>query len=139
MYDIIELNEKLEDELREIAKELKIDKSESLKKQDLIYKILDYQALNPSQEILAKEQKDLSIKNKRKRVRAEGGKKIASSDSYLNQITQSEVPETIKIEKELFPPTQRKREPEIIRTNIEDEQIKPIEGLEGEVLSGSTE
>ena len=138
MYDIIELNEKLEDELREIAKELKIDKSESLKKQDLIYKILDYQALNPSQEILAKEQKDLSIKNKRKRVRAEGGKKIASSDSYLNQITQSEVPETIKIEKELFPP-RKEKEPEIIRTNIEDEQIKPIEGLEGEVLSGSTE
>jgi len=138
MYDIIELNEKLEDELREIAKELKIDKSESLKKQDLIYKILDYQALNPSQEILAKEQKDLSIKNKRKRVRAEGGKKIASSDSYLNQITQSEVPGTIKIEKELFPP-RKEKEPEIIRTNIEDEQIKPIEGLEGEVLSGSTE
>ena len=138
MYDIIELNEKLEDELRNIAKELKIDKSESLKKQDLIYKILDYQALNPSQEILAKEQKDLSIKNKRKRVRAEGGKKIASSDSYLNQITQSEVPETLKIEKELFPP-RKEKEPEIIRTNMEYEQIKPIEGLEGEVLSGSSE
>jgi transcription termination factor Rho len=138
MYDIIELNEKLEDELRDIAKELKIDKSESLKKQDLIYKILDYQALNPSQEILAKEQKDLSIKNKRKRVRAEGGKKIASSDSYLNQITQSEVPETIKIEKELFPPRIEK-EPETARTNMDYEQIKPIESLEGEVLSGSTE
>ena len=66
MYDIIELNEKLEDELRDIAKELKIDKSDSLKKQDLIYKILDYQALNPSQEILAKEQKDLSIKKQAK-------------------------------------------------------------------------
>ena len=71
-------------------------------------------------------------------MRAEGGKKIASSDSYLNEITQSEVPETLKIEKELFPP-RKEKEPEIIRTNMEYEQIKPIEGLEGEVLSGSSE
>ena len=48
MYDIIELNSKLVTELREIAKELNIPKFEGLKKQDLVYKILDYQALNPS-------------------------------------------------------------------------------------------
>lgn len=71
MYDIIELNEKLEDELREIAKELQIEKFNSLKKQDLIYKILDYQALNPSLDILEKEQKEQIVKNKRKRVRKE--------------------------------------------------------------------
>lgn len=48
MYDIIELNGKLLTELRSIAKELKIPKIQGLKKQELIYKILDYQALNPS-------------------------------------------------------------------------------------------
>lgn len=47
MYDIVELNGKLLAELREIAKELKIKRVESYKKQDLIYKILDTQALNP--------------------------------------------------------------------------------------------
>ncbi|MFO8055344.1 MAG: transcription termination factor Rho [Bacteroidales bacterium] len=47
MYDIIELNGKLLTELREIAKELNIPKIQGLKKQELIYKILDYQALNP--------------------------------------------------------------------------------------------
>ncbi len=47
MYDIASLNEKLLAELKEIAQELKIDSFDSLKKQDLIYKILDYQALNP--------------------------------------------------------------------------------------------
>lgn len=47
MYDILELNDKKVDELREIAKNLEIKKSDSLKKQDLIYKILDEQAVNP--------------------------------------------------------------------------------------------
>lgn len=47
MYDISSLNEKLLPELREIAKKLSIPGSEGLKKQDLIYKILDFQALNP--------------------------------------------------------------------------------------------
>ena len=45
MYDILELSKKLLPELKDIAKELKIKKAESLKKQDLIYKILDQQAI----------------------------------------------------------------------------------------------
>jgi len=45
MYDILELNKKLVPELRDIAKELKIKRVESYKKQDLIYKILDTQAV----------------------------------------------------------------------------------------------
>jgi transcription termination factor Rho len=47
MYDIIDLNNKLVGELKEIAKSLDIPKYEALKKQDLIYKILDHQAVNP--------------------------------------------------------------------------------------------
>jgi transcription termination factor Rho len=45
MYDILELNKKLLPELREIGKELKIKRVESYKKQDLVYKILDTQAI----------------------------------------------------------------------------------------------
>jgi transcription termination factor Rho len=45
MYDILELSKKLLPELREIGKELKIKRVESFKKQDLIYKILDIQAI----------------------------------------------------------------------------------------------
>ena len=47
MYDILELNAKLVGELREIAQKLNISKVEVLKKQDLVYRILDEQALNP--------------------------------------------------------------------------------------------
>jgi transcription termination factor Rho len=50
MYDIIELNEKLVSELKEIAKDLNIGKYEKLKKQDLIYQILDTQAMLPTKE-----------------------------------------------------------------------------------------
>jgi len=46
MYDILELNSKLVLELREIAKSLKISRPEAYKKQELIYKILDEQAIN---------------------------------------------------------------------------------------------
>lgn len=45
MYDILELNDKLLADLRQIAKDLNIKRVESYKKQELIYKILDQQAL----------------------------------------------------------------------------------------------
>jgi transcription termination factor Rho len=47
MYDIVELNNKLVGELREIAKSLNVPKFEKLLKQELIYQILDQQALQP--------------------------------------------------------------------------------------------
>ncbi len=50
MYDIITLNGKLVGELRQIAKELGIPRTEKLIKKDLIYKILDQQALIPVKE-----------------------------------------------------------------------------------------
>ena len=59
MYDIIELNGKLVTDLRDIAKSLNIRKIEGLKKQELIYKILDHQALNPPQQTLNKERKPI--------------------------------------------------------------------------------
>ncbi len=49
MYDILELSKKLLPELKDIAKELKIKKAETLKKQDLIYKILDQQAIEATE------------------------------------------------------------------------------------------
>jgi transcription termination factor Rho len=74
MYDILELNKKLVPELREIAKELKIKRTESYKKQDLIYKILDTQAIQESEKKTnkvssredkdqAKDKEERSIKN----------------------------------------------------------------------------
>jgi transcription termination factor Rho len=65
MYDILELSKKLLPELKDIAKELKIKKAESLKKQDLIYKILDQQAIEATDNKppLKSENEEVSISN----------------------------------------------------------------------------
>lgn len=47
MYDILQLNQKTVIELKNLAKELGIKKYQKLKKEDLIYQILDHQAANP--------------------------------------------------------------------------------------------
>lgn len=56
MYDIIELNKKLVGELREIADKLEIKKADKLKKEELIYQILDQQAINPKAVVDAKKE-----------------------------------------------------------------------------------
>jgi transcription termination factor Rho len=64
MYDIIDLNSKLVGELREIAKQLNIPKFDTLKKQELVYKILDQQAVT-----MAKDSNESTDANKPKRGR----------------------------------------------------------------------
>ena len=63
MYDILELSKKLLPELKNIAKELKIKKAESLKKQDLIYKILDQQAIEATEITIPPETETEEIKS----------------------------------------------------------------------------
>ncbi|MCX6268529.1 MAG: transcription termination factor Rho [Bacteroidetes bacterium] len=58
MYDIISLDSKELSEIRVIAKQFNIPKVDKLEKQDLIYKILDHQALNPTPEILNQEKQE---------------------------------------------------------------------------------
>jgi len=76
MYDILELNKKLLTELRQVAKDLNVKKVESYKKQDLIYKILDEQAIQVSSDKKAdkksdKKDKPTERKPRTKRPRAE--------------------------------------------------------------------
>jgi transcription termination factor Rho len=69
MYDILELNKKLVSELRTIAKDLGLKKVEKLKKQDLIYQILDEQAVSMVKEAPKKEQKPEKKEKREKRPR----------------------------------------------------------------------
>ncbi len=63
MYDILQLNDMLVPELLDIAEELKIENAKKLNKQDLVYKILDKQA------VMSSEQKSgASESGKRKRI-----------------------------------------------------------------------
>jgi len=68
MYDILELNKKLVSELRDIAKELKVKRVEALRKQDLVYKILDQQAVQSADKsVKNKSQEESSLKRDRQR------------------------------------------------------------------------
>ena len=64
MFDIHLLNKKLIPELKEIAKELGVPKYQKLKKQDLVYEILDVQATQVS---LSKSNEE-RVRPQRKRV-----------------------------------------------------------------------
>jgi transcription termination factor Rho len=65
------LNKKLVPDLREISKELNIKRVESLKKQDLVYKILDTQAIQEAE------------KSERKKEAKESAKEEKGSKSFL--------------------------------------------------------
>lgn len=64
MYDILQLNDMLVPELLDIAEQLKIPNAKKLSKQDLVYKILDGQAIKASE----KKSGDADDKHKRKRI-----------------------------------------------------------------------
>ena len=66
MYDILQLNDMLVPELLDIAEQLKIPNVKKLDKQELVYKILDKQALTPSAKSDAEDGDDKP--NKRKRI-----------------------------------------------------------------------
>ena len=72
MYNSIQLNDKDLSELQVIAKELGIKKTDSLKKEDLVYKILDEQAIAGATKKVAadklKEERKEEQKKKRSRV-----------------------------------------------------------------------
>ena len=72
MYNIIQLNDKDLSELQVIARELGIKKTDSLKKEDLVYKILDEQAIAGATKKVAadklKEERKEEQKKKRSRI-----------------------------------------------------------------------
>ncbi len=80
MYDILELNEKLLSDLRQIAKELNVKRIESFKKKELIYKILDQQAMIATEETTPVEPKE---KKPRVRVMRGGAEKVGDSKGGL--------------------------------------------------------
>jgi transcription termination factor Rho len=81
MYDILSLDSKELDEIKEIAKQLNIPKVDKLTKQELIYKILDQQALNPSPDILENEKKFVKKEFRPRRQRTPVKPKPAASSN----------------------------------------------------------
>ena len=77
MYNIIQLNDKDLSELQEIAKELGLKKTSSLRKEELVYRILDEQAIvGATQKAAANKNNEERQPRKRSRisVKKEGDK-----------------------------------------------------------------
>lgn len=83
MYDILQLNDMLVPELLDIAEQLKIANPKKLGKQELIYKILDKQAILNSENM----DKSKDEKPKKKRI-----VKTSTSNSTEEAIVESETP-----------------------------------------------
>lgn len=85
MYNIIQLNDKSLSDLQTIAQELGIKKTDSLKKEELVYKILDEQAIagatkKVAAEKLKEEQKAEKQKRNRVTVKKENADKVFSAN-----------------------------------------------------------
>jgi len=145
MYDIIELNTKLVSDLKEIAKELGISKIEGQKKQDLIYKILDHQAVHPTTEVLEDEKKSRPARRRRVRTDPNAGQKVASTrrdnkdKAEVSTRDAKPAPKDIfsNLNKKTSSPSPAKKEDAPVPDKVEDPHV-PVQ-LEGETISTPSE
>ncbi len=122
MYNIIQLNDKPLSELQSIAQEMGIKKADSFKKEELVYKILDEQAIvGATRKVAAdkvkEERKDEKKKRSRVSVKKEPDKVISASKNGEVNKTENATPAKAKPVKKVTPKAVEKT----------GEEIKPIE------------
>lgn len=108
MYDILQLNDMLLPELKDVAEKLKLKSFEKLNKQDLIYKILDQQAIVEGKAAVAKDASDDKPKRGRKKII-----KVASEEDAIEEVSGKENTEVPEQEKKTSKPhhqTEHKKE-----------------------------
>ncbi len=138
MYDIIELNKKLVAELKEIAKDLEIKNIEGVRKKDLIYMILDHQALKPTNKPVAssnvqkneKKEKEVQPTQNNTDSKENSGRKIVRRKRILAE--KREIQSSNKEEGKSNPRMLEKNNVEEIKDDIEirakkKEQLQPKE------------
>jgi transcription termination factor Rho len=102
MFDILELNDKDLSDLKDIAKSLGLKKYEAMKKQDIIYKILDQQAIEATNKRSEKQVSKISVPDdaeSKKRTRRKKGFKTETTPS----VEVKEPIKTIRVEKRVVP------------------------------------
>ncbi len=112
MFDILQLNEMLMPELKEMAENIGLKKYKSLSKQDLIYRILDQQAINAKPSDVSADEKPARDKKPRKprevkkrtpRAQKEDSKKDENKETAENKTekkVEDKAPKEEKIRKE---------------------------------------
>jgi transcription termination factor Rho len=137
MYDILQLNDMLVPELLDIAEQLKIPNAKKLSKQDLVYKILDNQAVKAS------EKKADGTEEKTRRKRIIKTSTALSTEEAIVEETHNDNKMAKPIRSAGGKPVPRKEEKPIIkrgRKKEEEEIIDPSEEeltTEDEITPGS--
>jgi transcription termination factor Rho len=136
MFDISVLKEMKLTELQEIAKVAKISKFKTLKKDDLVYQILDYQAANP--EKIA----DAAPAEKPKRARmvdsqpkkqpvVKPAKKVEVPQQEIlfeePKVKEKKVITTEKKEAEVIAPTKKVIQPKVIRFKKDENNVTKVD------------
>ncbi|NLZ72984.1 MAG: transcription termination factor Rho, partial [Bacteroidales bacterium] len=113
MYNIIQLNEKKMPELQAIAKELGLKRISALRKEELIYKILDEQAIaGANKQVKAEKQKEENKSKKRHRVtvKKEVASKVISANTKGETEKNVQPEETKQTPKKVIPRKIEKQE-----------------------------
>ncbi|WP_292267275.1 transcription termination factor Rho [Butyricimonas sp.] len=131
MYDILELNEKLLSELRQIAKELNVKRIESYKKKELIYKILDQQAMVATEETAPVEAKE---KKPRVRVIRGGAEKVGDSKGGLPKFNKNKDNKKVEDKQEQPLKEEEKKQPEKKERVKVKEEAQPINIVHSDIL-----
>lgn len=119
-YNILELTEKELPELQQIASDLGIKKMKSLEKQDLIYKILDEQAVSLAGIQMEKEKEKEARKSEQKAKRVAAHKsQTAEKDAPKTTAQKTVATEEVKARKRGRPPKNSIVETEPVRENEE--------------------
>ena len=119
-YNILELTEKELPELQQIASDLGIKKMKSLEKQDLIYKILDEQAVSLAGIQMEKEKEKEARKSEQKAKRVAAHKsQTTEKDAPKTTAQKTVATEEVKARKRGRPPKNSIVETEPVRENEE--------------------
>ncbi|WP_445710971.1 transcription termination factor Rho [Flavobacterium sp.] len=137
MFDIEVLKEKKLSDLQEIAKEAKVKKYRTLKKEELIYQILDVQAANPDTIKTNEASKEEPAVEKPKRARVSNPKtqkkatplKVAPVKEQIVQI--AETKEEVEVKKPTPTPAKAIKKPE----NKKEEKENPALTKEKQVVA----
>lgn len=106
MYDIIQLNDMLVSELSEVAEKLQVPNHKNLEKQDLIYRILEKQAIMPDAE-----------------VKAITGHTNENGDDSPKKRGRPKVPRAVKVEKVMAAPLENEQPLKVERYQ-ENKEVK---------------
>ena len=124
-YNIIELNEKLTTELRVLAKEMGIRRPDAYKKEELIYKILDEQAIVETKKLTS----DGGSRQNNKNPKYRDNKPVAKKTATKKFETQAPQAASVKNEKKVVDITPQ----ELKKQSAKNKEVKPVQEKAPEV------